>query len=90
MSKHKKHMGGYLTPKSLAKRWSMRIETLQRWRVANEGPRYVKIGGRVKYKIADILKYENERTFYGTSCRANPDEWGGYEWEYYSLPDLWT
>lgn len=74
MSKNNKHMGGYLTPKSLAQRWSIKPETLQRWRVANMGPRYIKIGGSVKYKIGDVIKYEKTRTFYGTSCRANPDE----------------
>jgi hypothetical protein len=74
MSKNKKHHGGYFTPKMLAYRWNISVDTLQRWRIANDGPRYVKVGGRVKYKIADIIKYEKSRTYYGTSCRANPDE----------------
>ncbi|MEE4207685.1 MAG: helix-turn-helix domain-containing protein [Parvularcula sp.] len=34
--------------------------TLERWRWAGEGPAYMKIGGRVVYRIADIEAFERE------------------------------
>jgi hypothetical protein len=42
----------------LAKRWRISPRTLERWRWLAEGPRYLKIGGRVVYRIEDIEAYE--------------------------------
>jgi len=35
--------------KELAARWKISHRTLERWRWVQEGPRYLKIGGRVVY-----------------------------------------
>jgi predicted site-specific integrase-resolvase len=43
-----------LNQKELADRWTISHRTLERWRWAGEGPVYMKIGGRVVYRIADI------------------------------------
>ena len=43
-----------LNQKELADRWTISHRTLERWRWAGEGPAYMKIGGRVVYRIADI------------------------------------
>ena len=51
----------YLTPRELAARWRniVSLSTLDNWRSsANRGPRYVKIGGRVLYPLAEVEAYE--------------------------------
>ncbi len=42
----------------LARRWRISPRTLERWRWLGEGPRYLKLGGRVLYRAADIEAYE--------------------------------
>ncbi len=42
----------------LARRWKISPRTLERWRWLGEGPRYLKLGGRVLYRVADIEAYE--------------------------------
>ncbi len=59
----------HLDSKQLARRWNMSHRTLDRWRWQGKGPRFIKIGGRVVYRIKDIEEYENARlhsnTVYG-------------------------
>ncbi|WP_254884873.1 AlpA family transcriptional regulator [Salipiger sp. HF18] len=43
-----------LKQKELAERWTISHRTLERWRWAGEGPAYMKIGGSVVYRVADI------------------------------------
>jgi len=43
----------------LARRWKISPRTLERWRWLREGPRYLKLGGRVLYRVADIEAYEH-------------------------------
>ncbi|PIR38111.1 MAG: hypothetical protein COV35_07680 [Alphaproteobacteria bacterium CG11_big_fil_rev_8_21_14_0_20_39_49] len=42
----------------LAKRWCVSTRTLERWRWLGRGPKYLKIGGRVVYRLEDIEAYE--------------------------------
>ena len=49
-----------LTQKQLARRWVLSERTLERWRCTGEGPTYIKLGGLVRYRLADILAYEHE------------------------------
>jgi len=44
----------------LAARWKISHRTLERWRWAPEGPRYLKIGGRVVYRVSDVETFERE------------------------------
>lgn len=74
MSKNKKHIILLLSTKALSGRWQVKAQTLQKWRSDNVGPKYIKIGGRVMYRIEDVIQYEQERYFHGTSSRANRDE----------------
>lgn len=46
------------TETELAQRWAISIKTLQRWRSENRGPRYIKLSKVVRYRLADILDYE--------------------------------
>ena len=53
-----------LTTEELAARWSMAPATLANWRTARprRGPRFIKIGDQVRYKMSDILAYETRHT----------------------------
>ena len=42
----------------LARRWRISPRTLERWRWLGEGPQYLKLGGRVLYRVSDIEAYE--------------------------------
>lgn len=46
----------------LARRWRISPRTLERWRWLGEGPQYLKLGGRVLYRVADIEAYEQSIT----------------------------
>lgn len=47
-----------LDQKSLATRWLISERTLEQWRWQGKGPRYLKVGARVIYRLADIEAYE--------------------------------
>lgn len=42
----------------LAARWKISPRTLERWRWTGEGPRFMKLGGRVIYRIDDVEAFE--------------------------------
>lgn len=42
----------------LARRWSLSPRTLERWRWRDQGPAYLKVGGRVLYRLEDIEAFE--------------------------------
>lgn len=48
----------YLRERELAVRWNTSQRTLQRWRTKGLGPAYIRIGGVVRYRMADVLNYE--------------------------------
>ena len=48
----------HLNQLELSRRWSISPRTLERWRWLGKGPQYLKIGGRVVYRLADIEAYE--------------------------------
>ena len=48
----------HLSQTDLANRWRMSPRTLERWRFTGEGPRFMKIGGRVVYRLEDIEAFE--------------------------------
>ncbi len=47
-----------MTEQMLAQRWHCSASRLQRWRAANTGPNYLKIGGKVLYRQEDVRAYE--------------------------------
>jgi len=51
----------HLTQVELAQCWRISPRTLERWRWLGQGPRYLKIGGRVVYRLEDVEAYEAER-----------------------------
>jgi hypothetical protein len=48
----------HLTQSEVARRWRMSPRTLERWRWLGQGPVYLKLGGRVAYRLEDIEAYE--------------------------------
>jgi len=64
----------HLNQVELAKRWTISPRTLERWRFLKTGPCYLKIGGRVVYRVEDVEAYEDEvirRTTFETTPPAN-------------------
>lgn len=51
----------------LAARLKISPRTLERWRWTGEGPAFLKIGGRVVYRLRDIEAYENTQRFESTA-----------------------
>ena len=62
----------HLSTRELAERWTISRRTLDRWRWAGEGPRFLKLGGRVVYRIADIEAFEQQQLRTRTDERATP------------------
>ena len=50
----------HLNQTDLARRWRISPRTLERWRWTGEGPRYIKIGGRILYRLEDVERFELE------------------------------
>ena len=50
----------HLTSKDLAVRWSVSIGHLANCRSNGAGPDYLRLGGRVAYRLADVLAYEEQ------------------------------
>lgn len=54
----------FLTVAQLAERWKQQVTvaTLATWRSRGSGPPFVKVGGKVLYRVADIVAYEAKNT----------------------------
>ena len=50
----------------------MSPRTLERWRWMGEGPRYLKVGKRIVYRLEDVEAFEAERIHARTSARIEP------------------
>src|SRR6266851_3233806 len=46
-----------VSTKELSEIWGVPESTLRYWRSAETGPPYVKLGGRIKYDLADVERY---------------------------------
>ena len=60
----------YMTQTQLAERWQVAESTLERWRSEGVGPIYMKILGRVRYRLSDITDFEEESLRGSTYQRA--------------------
>lgn len=59
------------TQEQLAQHWLVSEATLERWRSEGIGPVFVKLHGSVRYRIADIIAFEDECLRRSTSMSAN-------------------
>jgi hypothetical protein len=57
----------HVDQKDLAERWLISPRTLEQWRWQGRGPRYLKIGGRVVYRLCDIEAFESARLHANTT-----------------------
>ena len=48
----------FLNQKQLARRWGLSPRTLERWRCQGRGPDYLKLVGRVSYRLSDVEAFE--------------------------------
>lgn len=56
-----------LNEKQLAERWGVSVRTLQATRVKGSGVPFVRIGRAVRYRLEDVLAYEQARLRTNTS-----------------------
>jgi predicted site-specific integrase-resolvase len=50
-----------MNQKELARRWAISHRTLERWRATGQGPVFLKLGGRVVYRLADVEAFEQSQ-----------------------------
>ena len=60
----------HLNQKQLAERWGVSPKTLERWRWLGQGPKFLKLGGRIAYRLEDIETYEAQQLRQVTSSAA--------------------
>ena len=53
----------------VGQRLRVSVCTLERWRWLGMGPRFLKVGGRVRYRLADIEAFEQSRL-----CTSTADQ----------------
>lgn len=53
-------MTRHLNQDELSERWNVSARTLENMRWRRHGPAYLKIGGRVVYRLEDIEGYERQ------------------------------
>ena len=60
----------HLNQRTLATRWDVSEATLERWRSEGIGPRFLKLQGRVLYRLVDIEDFESASPRTSTSQSA--------------------
>lgn len=51
----------HFNQKELARRWNISHRTLERWRYSGLGPVFLKLGGRVLYRLVDVEVFERSQ-----------------------------
>jgi RNA polymerase sigma-70 factor (ECF subfamily) len=51
----------HLTQEELAERWRVSARSLERWRSEGTGPAFIKLAGRVLYRLQDVEQYESDQ-----------------------------
>lgn len=52
----------FINPRELGARWRVSTKTLERWRNEGCGPAYMKLHGRVLYRLAEVESFEMQQT----------------------------
>ena len=60
----------FMTTKEAAALMGLKVNTLEIWRLRGSGPRFVKFGRAVRYRLDDLEKYIEAQTRQSTSERA--------------------
>ena len=61
----------HLNQRQLADRWDVSEATLERWRSEGIGPVFLKLQGRVLYRLEDVEAFESDSLRKSTSERAD-------------------
>ena len=56
-----------IIPLDLANRWNMSVHTLSQWRWSGRGPLFLKVNGKILYRLEDIEAFEETRIRQSTS-----------------------
>ena len=59
-----------MTQEEVAFRWKVSEATLERDRSLKQGVRYLKIGGLIRYRLQDVLNYE-DACVHEPKCKNN-------------------
>jgi excisionase family DNA binding protein len=51
----------HLTPEQLCERLGVELRTLYSWKYHGEGPRAIKVGRLLRYRLADVIAWEESR-----------------------------
>lgn len=51
----------WLRRPELAERWRLPEATLSQWGSQKRGPRYARFGRHVRYRLSDVIAWENEQ-----------------------------
>jgi len=54
-------------PAEAAERFGVQRSTLDNWRWSGDGPPFIKVGGRVRYRLSDLADWLDARTRSSTS-----------------------
>ncbi len=60
-----------LSQQQVADRWGLSPKTIERWRVQGIGPTYIRLPGKVVYRLQDIEAYERKSLRESTSKAAH-------------------
>lgn len=60
----------HLNQNQLAERWGISPKTLERWRWLGQGPKFLKLGGRIAYRLEDVEVFEQQQLRQVTGCAA--------------------
>ena len=50
----------WLTRIQLSERWEVRVAQLAHWAHKGTGPRYARFGNQVRYRLSDVIAYEEQ------------------------------
>ncbi len=64
---HLRLLGSVLYEKVVAGTLNVKVATLRRWRWAGKGPRFLKIGGAVRYDLSDLEAFITAARRHSTS-----------------------
>jgi hypothetical protein len=60
----------HLTERELAARWHLTEKAIQAKRARGDGPRFLKLGAAVRYRLADVEEYEAAQERQNTAQEA--------------------
>lgn len=56
-----------LNTKQISELFGVSVVTLEQWRLQGKGPKFIKVGRCVRYRMADILAFQEDAIRHSTS-----------------------